>query len=296
MITYFGPDDTPAYTRWFFNPRGQLAFKQDASGKRIRFTYTPGGKFKTRTWARGIVITHHYDLENHVELRRIDYSDQTPDVHITYTRLGQKKTVKDAGGLLTYAYRPEAPHILLSETRHGSLYGEAKTITYTQDEFNRPTGFQIGNATDPARDYAVRYGYDLVSRLGLIAAEGYEFHCGYLPHSTSDLVKTVSVFFAKETELTYEPGRDAIASVSSRVGFNHDRLLSQYGYAIDADGQRTARTTAHGGDTFTDVLGFDLDTGGLTSSKREASVDANHPYAFDKIGNREGVSRSKGQT
>ena len=177
--------------------------------------------------------------------------------------------------------------MLLSETRHGSLYGEAKTITYTRDELNRSSGFQIGTAADPARDYAVRYGYDVGSRLDLAAAQGYEFRYGYVPHSNSDPVKTLHALLVKETELTYEPGRDAIASVTNRVGFNHDQLLSQYGYAINADGQRISRTTTHGGDTFTDVFGFDSDTGGLTSSKRAASVDANHAYAWDKIGNRE---------
>ena len=147
MITYYGLNDTPAQIRWYFNVRGQLAFKQDASGKRVYYTYTPGGKLKTRTWARGIVITHQYDPENHVDLRRIDYSDQTPDVHFTFTRLGQKKTVKDTGGLLTYAYDPEAPYVYSSRrTRHGSFYGEPKAITYTRDDFNRPAGFQIGTA------------------------------------------------------------------------------------------------------------------------------------------------------
>ena len=100
-------------------------------------------------------------------------------------------------------------------------------------------------------------------------------------------MKTLSALFVKETELTYEPGRDAIASVTNRVGLNHDKLLSQYGYAINADGQRISRTTTHGGETFTDAFGFDPDTGGLISSKRAASVDADHTYAFDKIGNRE---------
>ena len=313
MITYYGPDDTPAHTRWHFNVRGQLAFKQDAAGKRVYYTYTPGGKLKTRTWARGIVITYHYDPENHVDLRTIDYSDGTPDAHFAYTRLGQKKTVKDAGGLVTYAYHPEAPFTLISETRHGRFYGEAKTITYTRDELNRSSGFQIGTAANPAQDYAVRYGYDMVSRLGLIAAQGYEFQYGYLPHSTTDRVKTLRALFVKETGLAYEPGRDAIASITNRVGFNHDQLLSQYGYATNADGQRTSRTTTHGDDTFTDTFGFDPDTGGLiasertagddragwpntssgtgglTTSKKAASPDNpnDHAYAYDKIGNRE---------
>ena len=87
-----------------------------------------------------------------------------------------------------------------------------------------------------------------------IAAQGYEFQYGYVPSSNIDLVKTLRVLFVKETEFAYEPGRDAISSVTNRIGFNHERLLSQYGYAINADGQRTARTTTHGGDTFTDCL------------------------------------------
>ena len=130
-----------------------------------------------------------------------------------------------------------------------------------------------------------------MSRLDLIAAQGYEFRYGYLPHSTSDLVKTLRALFVKETEFTYEPGRDAIASVTNRIGFNHDRLLSQYGYAINADGQRISRTTTHGGHTFTDAFGFDPDTGGLTTSKRAAAPDDanNHTYSWDKIGNREGA-------
>ena len=100
-------------------------------------------------------------------------------------------------------------------------------------------------------------------------------------------MKTLRALFVKETEFTYEPGRDAIASAINRVGFNHDKLLSQYGYAINADGQRISRTTTHGGATFTDAFGYDPDTGGLISSKRAASVDADDTYAFDKIGNRE---------
>ena len=109
----------------------------------------------------------------------------------------------------------------------------------------------------------------------------------YLPHSTSDRVKTLRALFVKETELTYEPGRDAIASITNRGGFHHDQLLSQYGYAINADGQRISRTTTHGDVTFTDAFGYDPDTGGLTSSRRAASVDNQYTYGFDKIGNRE---------
>ena len=117
MITFYGKDAKESRTIWRNNARGQLAYKQDAAGKRVRYTYTPGGKLKTRTWARGVKTTYHYSKKNRSELAHIDYSDATPDVHFTYTRLGQKHTVQDAGGLLTYAYRETNPLELESETR-----------------------------------------------------------------------------------------------------------------------------------------------------------------------------------
>ena len=197
MFTFYGPENKRSQTRWHYNSRGQLAFKQDAAGKRVRYTYTPGGKLETRTWARGVTTTYHYDQANQTYLRHIDYSDDTSDVHFTYTRLGQKRTAQDAGGFLTYAYRQDNPLALESETRSADLadsnptrkrgqsptrsghearkqirqntlsptrhlYSEPKTLTYTRGDFGRSGGFTIGTAEDPGKDYEVRYLYDKV--------------------------------------------------------------------------------------------------------------------------------------
>ncbi len=287
LITYYGADNQPAETRWSYNPRGQLAFKQDAHGKRAHYTYTPAGKLKTRTWARGVTTTYHYDEDNRHDLRAVDYSDGTPDVHFTYNRLGQKWSVQDAGGITTYSYRPEAPTELRSETSGENLYAEAKTLTYLQDGFGRPGGFQIGTEEDPDQDYALGLGFDNASRLESVHAHGYWFYYAYEPNSTTDRVKTVTAPFVKQTEFTYEHGRDTIVRVTNRVGFNPDREIARFDYTNNAEAQRTARTTSDGdaGNKFEDRFTYDPDTGGVIASERD-NGGASYAYAYDKIGNR----------
>jgi YD repeat-containing protein len=97
-------------TRWEYHvATGLLTAKEDASGKRTTYTYAPGGRLLTRTWARTgtsnapIVTTYGYDGSTG-ELTAIDYSDDTPDIAFTYDRLGRQHTVTDAAGTRTFAY------------------------------------------------------------------------------------------------------------------------------------------------------------------------------------------------
>ena len=108
-------------------------------------------------------------------------------------------------------------------------------------------------------------------------------------------MKTLRASLVKETEFTYEPCRDAIASVTNRVELNHGQLPSQNVYTANADGHRTARTTVHGDQTFTDAFGYDPDTGGVTRSTRQdaqgqAARAASFSYQYDRIGNRRAAS------
>jgi len=76
------------------------------------------------------------------EMAAIDYSDATPDVAFTYTRLGQQATVTDATGTREFAYSATTLD-LISETLPAALYG-GKTLTRTRDALGR---FVIGLAT-----------------------------------------------------------------------------------------------------------------------------------------------------
>ncbi len=317
MTTWYGHLNQPATTRWHYNPRDQLAFKQDANGQRIHYTYTPGGKLESRTWARGVQTTYHYDDANN--LTHIDYSDATPDVHFTYTRLGQKQTVQDAGGLLTYTYRSDQPTVLLSETRSGDfqsppnpdhrsvgfslrpLYNEPKTVTYTLDPLNRPTGFQIGCAENPAQDHAVAYGYDQANRLDRVSSQGYDFLYKFEPMSTTDRLRSVTADNIKHTEYQYELGRDTIADVINQAGPN-DQLISHYAYHYNPEGQRIERTTTtldpetdilH--PSCTDTFQYQEVTGGLTKSERVDDPAHTEHYGYDKIGNRTSMGKGNGE-
>ncbi len=297
LSTQYGADKKSARTRWIYDTRGQLAIKEDALGRRVHYTFTPGGRPKTRTWARGVKTTYEYDRDNGTDLRNIDYSDDTPDISFTYTRIGQKKIVTDAGGITTYTYHSKAPTQVLSVTAGTDLYAEPKTITYLRDDLHRIAGFQVGNASNPDGDYSIAYQYDTVGRLESVHGHGYWFDYAYEPNSTTDRLKTLTAPFVKQTEFTYERGRDTIASVSNRVGFNLDKVVSQYDYAIDADGKRVARITNIGDDenSYKDRFSYDVDTGGLTALQRN-NENFSSTYAYDKIGNRKSAAINESET
>lgn len=290
LITRFGADDREARTRWAYDSRGRVAFKQDAAGKRVGYEYSPGGKLKARTWARGVRTDYHYDEENKVDLVAIDYSDRTPDVHLSYTRLGQKQTVQDAGGQTTYRYRAHAPFELLSETPTPDVFPVEKTLQYAVDGFGRSAGYSVGTNEAPAQDHRVGYGYDHAGRLESVHADGYWFTYAYVPNSTADLVRSVTAPFVKQTEFTYERGRDVVETVSNRVGFQLADEISRYHYRNDVDGRRTARTVLRGArDTVAtvDEFRFDPDTGGIMASVRGDERDPHaFTYRYDKSGNR----------
>ena len=124
----------------------------------MSYTYYEGGRLATRTWARGPVTTYSYDLETG-ELTDIVYSDTTPDVHFTYDDLGRQKTITDAVGLRTFAYKPDT--LQLDSENIAGIYN--RTINRTYDEKGRADGFYTGP------DYAVGYGFDGRGRLNAVS-------------------------------------------------------------------------------------------------------------------------------
>ncbi|MDA0765251.1 MAG: hypothetical protein O3A92_00300 [Verrucomicrobia bacterium] len=79
------------------------------------YTYTDGGRLKTRLWARSVSTTYQYDFEGHNtgfgtdakagDLFAVDYSDSTPDVSYGYKRWGSVSAINDVSGTRTFAYR-----------------------------------------------------------------------------------------------------------------------------------------------------------------------------------------------
>src|SRR5690606_23719942 len=87
-----GTKDT---TIWHYDEAtGLLEAKEYADETKTQYTYHPSGELATRTWARlvggqPLVTTYTYWEDAGGELKKVDYSDSTPDVEYTYTRTGQ---------------------------------------------------------------------------------------------------------------------------------------------------------------------------------------------------------------
>lgn len=94
---------TANVTTWEYNEAtGLLAAKHDAASEEVAYTYNDANQLSTRTWARGVVTTHAYNLAG--ELTGKTYSDATPPVSITYNRRGLPAGITDGAGARTRTY------------------------------------------------------------------------------------------------------------------------------------------------------------------------------------------------
>jgi RHS repeat-associated protein len=278
-------------TIWHYDEAtGLLVAKEDANNKAVSYSYTVANQLQTRTWAREdgagpLSTTYIYDL-NTAELKAIDYSDTTVDVHFSYDRLGRQETVSDALGTRTFGcndfLQPEI------ETITG-LYD--KIITRKYDNFGRASGFTVG------AEYDTTYGFDAASgRLasvswdvgGLTGSTTY----GYLPQS--NLLKTATFSNGQATTYGYELNRNLKTQVKNEFNSN---LISQYDYSYDVIGRR--ENVKNSGSVFA-ANGFNIygynDRNELTASNRYLGMDVANTnqlvnneergYIYDNIGNR----------
>ena len=84
----FAADSGKATTRWKYDGyRGFLTNKVYDDGLGPFYSYTVGGRLRTRTWARGVVTTYHTNALG--EVFATTYSDGTPAVTNQFDRLGR---------------------------------------------------------------------------------------------------------------------------------------------------------------------------------------------------------------
>ena len=287
--------DSADATKWLYqDSTGLLVAKEDAEGRSVSYTYALGGRLTTRTWARTdggvtIVTTYTYDPDTG-ELLGIDYSDSTPDITLTYDRLGRQKAITDAVGTRTFVFNTSLQ--LESETITG-LYD--KVIAYTYDPssvIGRSTGFHLGPG------YEVNYAYDAVGRFNELLWDvgGFSDSAAYTYLSHSDLLHQLTTSNGQQTTSLYEPHRNLRISVINEFGGN---LISQYDYEYDQLGRRTS--VVNDGDAFAAVNQahnlYDYnDRNELIESARylgsdpsdtSSPVDSEYrSYDYDPIGNR----------
>jgi RHS repeat-associated protein len=306
----FAADEGQAVTTWRYDSqRGQLQAKRYADGNEVGYTYTPGGRLGTRTWARGLVTAYAYRSDG--ALASVDYSDATPDIAYSYHRHGQVQEVRD--GLLVdgeidednlrfrheYAFdaalRPTTETIetfgshQLTRRYEGSAVGEVP---------GRYRGYTLGDTAGSEAIQSIDYAYDAAGRLHQVISPAGTFTYGYLLNSGLIETTTGPVHTARNT---YQPFGNGISARANTVG---ETVVSRFAYTTNALGQRTA--VVNSGTAFGQPRHFAYnynDKGEVVAGKRFEGDNLAQPgtpilpetfaYGFDDIGNRKQAVRGE---
>ena len=282
-----GPGDQ---TIWHYQPAtGLLLAKEDAKGHRTSYTYGPAGALKTRNWARlknGKPLRTTYQYEKMTsDLKKIDYSDDTPDIAIAYDRLGRMVRVSDAAGVHSFSY--DSKLRLASEGLTGH---QIYQIDRKYDNLGRATGFILDDG------YEVSYEFDNTGRFKKVGWQigNQPGDVEYSYMAQSDRLSGMASTSGLTVRYDYEPHRDVKTAV---VNSFKDRLISKYEYQYDRLGRRI--NVKNSGEAF-EKDGFWLygynDRNEIATASRfvgddlkdqtQPIPDLERVYRFDPIGNR----------
>ncbi len=307
-----------ADTTWIYDPqRGWLNRKEYQDGNGTDYIYTPGGRLASRTWERGIETRYAYTPAG--DLLAVAYDDAgiTPDILYAYNRLGQRAKVTD-GHFAAAAFTPgefltSAPALtttrythdfdndpatlrLKTETVSGLLASPAvltrsiQNGTETHGLPGRPSGYTLnsGATTDDAH---ALYTYDAAGRLHTVGDGTDTFTYDYVTNSHNLLASVTGPVHT--VNYAYEPGRNAMTSVTNTRTHGTPGLVSKFEYTYNELGQRVDRSQSGAAVTdSTDSFQYDALGQVIASSNDVETVSPawNPTYAFDMIGNRDGNS------
>jgi len=286
-----------ASTTWQYHPqRGFLTAKRDAENKGADYTYTPAGRLATRTWARSsvagrIATTYTY---NAGMLTLTDYSDTTPDVAISYDNFGRvlssSTLITDHSALITsstYLY-DAATLVLDTETVSHDLDANGtpeltRVIDRSQDALLRDTGFQLKDGAITENQASYSYGAT-DGRLSTVSGGGLnppsQFTYSYLPNS--NLLETITGPAHTVTN-AWEATRNVLESKENKAGAT---VVSDYGYTVNAIGQRTALSQSGSAFAATRSVDWGYDSLGQVTKADSTIPGLDRAYQFDLIGNR----------
>ena len=275
-----------ATTTWNYDGQsGQMVGKVYADGKGPSYTYTPGGRLLTRTWARGIVTTYGYD--NAGQLQAVIYSDgTTPAGGYAYDRLGRLVSASGGGSARTLAYQGNT-NLLASETATaGPLTGV--TVGTGYDGLLRRTSLSVAN--NGTNLLTQGFGFDAASRLANAGQGTASAAYTYWPNSAANLVQSMAFKNNGQPVLTTAKTYDAFDRLGSIVSTVNGAAtpVAGYGYGYNAANERVRADVAADGSHW--LYGYD-GLGQVTAASRQWADNSpvggqQYGYAFDAIGNR----------
>jgi len=290
----FASGSGAAVTTWNYRAdRGWL------SGKRYEnagqgslgpdYTYTPGGRLKTRTWARGVVTTYGYGFDDansgndYPELVQVDYTNApqaTPSISYTYDRAGRQATIAQNPTTTTLTYNLAGEPVQESYSG-GPLNGLSVTNGY--DHWMRRTNVVLRSAS--ASLHSAGYSYDEASRLRAVLSGQVSATYSYL--ANSPLVSQIAFTNNGVQRMVTSKQYDLLNRLENIKSVPSSSAPLSFDYAYNLANQRTLRR-----ETDASYWRYDYDSLGQVISGKKYWADGapvagqQFQYAFDDIGNR----------
>jgi RHS repeat-associated protein len=294
-------------TAWTYDAATGLLTQKDSQGESgdtailVSYSYTAEGRLYQRTWDRGVTTTYGYDSDTG-ELLTVTYSDDTPDVTYTYTRLGRLYEVTDAVGKRTFAYTGDLElDTETFETDSGNLFsGKIITYNYAADSLGRLTRLRVGVSGTPGANYDAQYTYSSATgRMATVTGPGMPSGASatYTYRTDTDLVEQVLITDGSSdytrTERLYEDHRDLVTWVDNSW-YDGDMWEYVSRYEPDYDDLGRVSCVYREGGVFQDgmhheVYGYDARNELTTSDYYTGGNNVpakDFIYAYDAIGNR----------
>ncbi len=246
-----------------------------------------------------MTTTYGYD-SNTGELLSQSYSDGTPTVSYTYTRLGQLKTTADTTGTRTLAYNATDP-LQLDSIALPAYFG-SRALGRTHDSIHRAAGFTIGSEVTQTYAYHATTGrFNTVTTSSAVQGAR-TFTYGY---NTGGLISSLADGGNFSVSFGYEANRNLLTSIDSKWSASS---RTRYDYTYNALGQRQTVTQssdwtngafADYGEAVVRNIGYD-DRGELTTaadyrnsiSGPNQLTSRNFSHTYDNVGNRLTAGRS----
>jgi YD repeat-containing protein len=248
----------PAVTTWTYHPsRGWLTAKTypgDTVGP--TFTYTTGGRLKTRTWARSaavgspIVTTWKYGFDDaatgnqHSDPVEVSYNDgRTPALATAYDRLGRVRSLTTGGTNVLVRTLDPAGLVLGEGYTAGPLSGIYLTNTFDARGRRYTLAPRSGAA---ALGQTVTQSYDTAGRLQSFHDGTYSATYTYLPNSPLwESLEFQGSAVAATTTRSFDY-LDRLVSISTQPGDPGSTPPLVFAYAYNAANQRVSRTDPDG--------------------------------------------------
>jgi len=235
----------------------------------LSFTYDTVGRVATRTDGRGVVTTNTYDARS--QLKGTSYSNGTPSVSAEYDAVGNRVQLVDGTGTTTYAANA------LNQRTQVTFPGN-RVVQYGYDA--------AGNRTQilyPSQARPVTYAYDNANRLTSVT----DWNNAVTAYSYDAANRLTQTTLPASTGVTSAYAYDTANRLTAITHAKGSTTLAAYSYALDPDGNRTAKASS-GSAVPTGAVGTESYTLDVLNRLTHVTYanGGSTGYTLDTVGNR----------